>query len=34
MGFSGFLGVGLCVVATALILYLAIDAINKTPLKN
>jgi len=34
MGFSGFLGVALCVIATGIMLYIAIDAVKKSPLKN
>ncbi len=30
MGFSGFVAVLLCVIATGAMLYLALDAINKS----
>ena len=32
MGFSGFVAVSLCVIATGIMLYIAIDAIKKSPL--
>jgi len=34
MGFSGFIAVSLCVIATGVMLYLAIDAIKKSPIKD
>ncbi len=34
MGFSGFMAIALCVIATGAILYLAIDATKKSPLSN
>ncbi len=34
MGFSGFMAIALCVIATGMMLYIAIDAIKKSPVKN
>jgi hypothetical protein len=34
MGFSGFMALAMCVIATGAILYLAIDAIKKSPIKD
>ena len=34
MGFSGFMAVALCVIATGAMLYLAIDAVKKSPIKD
>ena len=30
MGFSGFMAVALCVIATGMMLYIAIDAVKKS----
>ncbi|ROR41201.1 hypothetical protein EDC58_0686 [Caminibacter pacificus] len=34
MGFSGFMALVLCVVATGAMLYIAIDATKKSPVKD
>ena len=34
MGFSGFMALVLCVVATGMMLYIAIDAAKKSPIKD
>ncbi len=34
MGFSGFMALALCVIATGAILCLAFDAIKKSPIKD
>jgi len=34
MGFSGFMAVALCVIATGMMLYIAIDATKKSPVKD
>jgi hypothetical protein len=31
MGFSGFMAIALCVIATGMMLYIAIDALKKSP---
>ena len=34
MGFSGFIEIALCVIATGMMLYIAIDAAKKSPIKD
>ena len=34
MGFSGFIAVALCVIATGIMLWIAADAIKKSPIKD
>ncbi len=31
MGFSGFMAIALCVIATGMMLYIVVDAVKKSP---